>query len=766
MLKQLFYLTHRRPLPPEKPTVIQFPVIDICNSQCQMCRIWENKQGDDDLTPEQLRRGLRNPLYSEVVAVGINGGEPTLRKDLAALATVLFEELPRLRQLSLITNAYRHEEVVTRIREVSEVARRHGGRLDVMVSLDGVGEVHDRVRGKPGNFARAARVTDFLLANPAVATLRFGCTIIKENVWGLADLLDYAQSRGVYIKFRLGIPHQRLYTGGLVAPYALDEAERYHVAAFLEGVVARYETGEAQNFFYRSLIDQIRHHAPRRAGCDWQHRGATITSRGELLYCAVQSKALGRIQDADSQQLYFGNADHLREIVATKCATCVHDYNGVPPRGPYLRQFLLQVLKDLRLERTARAFYRSAPVAGLRQRMRFHRRRKALRAAAAAAPAPRGAGPVLICGWYGTETAGDKAILAGVVGALRGAGAREFAVASLHPHVTEMTCRQMPELAGVRVLDMAAAAQVAGRASLVVFGGGPLMAIEPLGDIEALFEAARRNEVPTVLAGCGVGPLGAGWLNRSLVRLLRLASHRIFRDEASRQLAARLGADTSKDAVAEDPAFAWLAQQRPPAREPQGGKVLLLGLREFPAAEYAAHLGEARAAALAANWERVVAQALLRLVRSDPALVLRPIPMCTHHHGGDDRWFFRRFLRGSPELAERVDRSLLYGELAPAQYVNEFARADAVLAMRFHSLVFANALGIPAVAIDYTLGKGKVHALAQASGVAAQSLEELSAEFLVDALQRCLAGSAARTVAPPRFESALQAVFAAATAKP
>jgi MoaA/NifB/PqqE/SkfB family radical SAM enzyme len=282
MIEQLVHLVRRRPLPPEKPIVIQFPVIDICNSQCQMCNIWKNKQ-EHDLTPDELRRGLRNPLYSEVRAVGINGGEPTLRKDLAALATVLFEELPRLRTLSLITNAYRHEEVIARIQELSDVARGHGGRLDVMVSLDGVGEVHDRVRGKPGNFVRAARVTDFLLAHPELAALRFGCTIIRENVYGLADLLDYAQARGVYIKFRLGIPHRRLYTESLVAPYALDDAERYHVAAFLEGVVARYETGDAQNFFYRSLIDQIRHGAPRRAGCDWQHRGATITSRGELL---------------------------------------------------------------------------------------------------------------------------------------------------------------------------------------------------------------------------------------------------------------------------------------------------------------------------------------------------------------------------------------------------------------------------------------------------------------------------------------------------
>ena len=75
--KTLSYLAKTRPFELEKPKVIQFPVIDICNSRCQMCKIWENKKSDD-ITPDALRAGLRNPLYSEVTGVGLNGGEPTL----------------------------------------------------------------------------------------------------------------------------------------------------------------------------------------------------------------------------------------------------------------------------------------------------------------------------------------------------------------------------------------------------------------------------------------------------------------------------------------------------------------------------------------------------------------------------------------------------------------------------------------------------------------------------------------------------------------
>ena len=51
------HLLRGRPHRLEKPIVIQFPVIDICNSCCQMCKIWENKKSND-IIAEQLRRGL------------------------------------------------------------------------------------------------------------------------------------------------------------------------------------------------------------------------------------------------------------------------------------------------------------------------------------------------------------------------------------------------------------------------------------------------------------------------------------------------------------------------------------------------------------------------------------------------------------------------------------------------------------------------------------------------------------------------------------
>lgn len=768
LYKTVRYLSRSRPFPLEKPIIIQFPVIDICNSKCQMCRIWENKRSDD-LSPEQLRTGLRNPLFSEVTGVGLNGGEPTLRKDLGQLAAVLFEELPNLHSISLITNAYNYDEVIARIKDVGQVVERHSGFLDLMISLDGFSEVHDKVRGKPGNFERAQHVIDFAQKSKLVHNVRIGCTIIKENVYGLSDLFEFCQSKGLYIKYRLGIPHQRLYTQNLLDPYALDAAEKYHIAEFLEGLITHYETSEAQKFFYRSLIDQIILEAPRKAGCDWQHRGATITSKGELLYCAVQSKVLGRITEHDSEQRYFGNEDHLKDIIRNHCGGCNHDYVGIPPRGEHAKQFVMQVANKLHAQDLLKNTYRLLFRTDRHRRQRFTANIERLRTLGDTPigwPVGGNGTRILICGWYGTETLGDKAILGGVLEALREhLGSLDVVLVSLHPYVSEMTRRQMSELKGIRIVPPEQGVQMAAQADLAVFGGGPLMAIDETGDMLAIFETAKKAGRKTLVAGCGVGPLGAEWHDEAIKKILQLADARIFRDEKSRSTAANLGVDAHADLVAEDPAFTWLAAHRQALRQtklPNTGKVLLLGLRDFPHKTYAQHLNKTARLEAMHRYETSVLDALEQLIERHPDLVIRPLPMCTNHFGDDDRWYYRRLFRGNSKLASHLDLSLLGAELAPIDYCSAFKQATAALTMRFHSVVFALGLEVPTVAIDYTLGKGKVYALAERFGVPYRSLSELDASFVVKEVSLLLEGAAPQA---PDFTPAFPAVLAATLTK-
>jgi polysaccharide pyruvyl transferase WcaK-like protein/MoaA/NifB/PqqE/SkfB family radical SAM enzyme len=742
-LKEILYLVKSRPYRLEKPIVLQFPVIDICNSKCQMCHIWKNKK-NYSISLSDLRKGIKNPLFSDVVSVGINGGEPTLRGDLSQIVELLFEEVPNLRSISLITNALNANDVVFKIKEIGSLVQKYNGTLDVMISLDGYGDLHDLIRGRVGSFVNAQKVIEFAQDSSLVSSFQVGCTIIKDNVYGLSDLLEYCRSKNIYIKYRLGIPHKRLYTENLKEPYALSFEEKYHVIEFLEGLISHYEVKFGQKFFYRSLISQIRDGAPRQAGCDWQHRGATISSSGELLYCAVQSNNLGKVYKIDSKKVYFANEDHVKDIIRTKCARCYHDYVGLPPKSQQIKHLAIRVCNLLRLSSIIRRLYKFSHLNYLRNRRRFALRLSFMKTLATqheSVNLPRNAKRVLICGWYGTETLGDKGILGGVVHALQQTfGSPEFTLVSLHPYVSEMTRLQMNELDGCQIITPQDGVRFAPAMDLVVFGGGPLMALDELADMEVIFAAARMNNVPTMLAGCGVGPIGDPWHNASLRRILSLSSLRVYRDARSKVLAADLGVESPSDEVAEDPAFTWLFNQRARLKcsPSKVHKILTLGLRDFPHDAYARHLSDGECRAAKHRYESAVIKGLECLIVQHDDLTIRPMPMCTNHFGSDDRLFYRDLFRNNDKLLNKLDTSFLNREFSPLDCCEAFSSSHVVLGMRFHSLVFSIGLNIPVVAIDYTLGKGKVHALVERFSIPYKSLVELDVDFVVDEVNRML----------------------------
>ncbi|NJP06323.1 MAG: radical SAM protein [Chloroflexaceae bacterium] len=790
-MHRIYQTARARPWPLEKPTVIQFPVNDICNAHCQMCNIWQQKL-DYQISPEQIATIMRNPLFSEVRTVGINGGEPTLRKDLDQIVTALFTHLPRLQTVSLITNALKSAMTIQRIREMGEVIRAHGGKFDVMVSLDGYGAVHDRVRGRPGNFDNAVRVIDMIQSSDLITNRRLGCTVIKENIYGLHDLLDFAIQQDIYLKYRIGIPHQRLYSQDTTEPFALTLQERYHFAVFLENLIRFYEPSENQRLFYRSLIGQIMYGRPRTAGCDWQHRGATLTSRGELLYCAVQSQTLGSALNDDPERLYWGNEPHLHDIVKNHCDTCLHDYVGIHPRSMrQLPSIYADMWKKRLIHRMKRQFLLKSRIKPLKwplkqfrdalkplRTWRTMRRRMAsvqlstnIQPIAPAMHLPaRAQQPyrVLIIGWYGTETLGDKAILGGIVQALGAAvGDIVLYVASLEPYISQVTRNQMPALHGSEIYPIKQALQQVTSMDLVIFGGGPIMTIPNVVEMLALFRRAADHGIPTILAGCGIGPIiPFSPYNQALIQLLQQASYRIYRDRQSRDLARVLGVDTHADQVAEDPSWTWLQHQcqAQPADtlKTADQPVLLLGLRDWPYRQYAADMSRAEAEQIKAHFEQEVVAALETLILRHPDLRILPFPMCTNHIGDDDRWFYRRLLRQHPTLQQAIVPGLLDGELSPAEAVQVFQSATAALTMRFHSLIFALSCGLPVVCIDYTLKRGKTSALAQRYQLPHDSLDSINRDFLITALEQQLARPhqlAPWQSRPLTFSTALQSVL-------
>lgn len=687
------------------PRVIQFPINDICNSKCQMCNIWQQKR-DYEVTPEKIKEILNNDLFRKVKAVGINGGEPTLRKDIGEVTEAVVTSLPKLNSISLITNAIIEKKVIAAIKTMAEVCNQNNVHLGVMVSLDGVGDVHDRVRGRKGNFESAVKVLNFLKKSDGlVSDYRIGCTIIKENVFGVEDLLQWCIENEIYGRFRLGVPHQRLYSDNKKEPFDINYEEKFHIANFLDYLIKHYEKDETRRFFYKSLRDQIIYNQARKAGCDWKNRGVTLTSRGELAYCAVQSKILGDAKLEDSESLYWENSDHLKDIINNKCASCNHDYEGISNRKLFVKNYIKRVISKfpIKAQKIAKKlivdvnhYYKAKNV--------LYSSRLTIRNHKELIP-----NQILICGWYGTETLGDKAILGGIINKIRSKSPNCIIhLASLEPYVSEMTSNQMKYLEISKILNVKDAKKriADGNYEKIIMGGGPLMSsVGEITKILEMFSEADKVGSEKIIWGCGIGPISQNVNTDLIKKLLNISDKIIVRDKASKLLAVnKFGLDKSIN-VSLDPAFIWIKDniKKDIKRDP---KQIMLALRDWPINEYANDIDKNTAINIKAKFEKELLEFIDTLVQSDRDYKI--IPFCMHKYatGGDDRFFYKRLLKNYPQILSRLDIT----HQTPQNDLEQFQRSAFVLAMRYHSTVFSIATETPYLSIDYTRG-GKIRGL-------------------------------------------------------
>jgi polysaccharide pyruvyl transferase WcaK-like protein/sulfatase maturation enzyme AslB (radical SAM superfamily) len=664
---------------------------DICNSRCEMCLIWKQKR-DDEISPDALRRLMSDPFFSKVSHVGVTGGEPTLRKDLPDIFEAICSTLPNLKTTSIITNAIREKAVKDRVLACAAISRKYNADFSVMVSLDGLGEVHDTVRGVKGNFESAIQCIELFTASGLTTT--FGCTITKSNAPYVDELLDWAEERKIYGRFRAADYIDRLYNNSVLNVIrSFDGIVGQHLGLFFYRLEHSYEKSAVAKKTYRNVRGMLAEGKRRQIGCAHHDKAVVLTSRGELLFCSPKSPNLGSVLTASPAKVYASNISKRREMIEKDCGSCIHDY-------PSPITFLEKVS-------FAREHRRRARIYDCNHLVKDARRLPAGRPATNLSSKK-----VLIVGWYGTETVGDKAILWAIVQRLRQRPLppESIQLASLYPFVSGWTIREMG-LKGVEVVETYTKEfeQACREVDEVVIGGGPLMDLEALNHMLYAFNSVRRNDGIAVIDGCGLGPLSNPRYVGVVQQLLRLASVVTLRDNKSVERSRSDFAITNATVVS-DPAvdFVHAAVNQSSSEAEKSTPYVACFLRDW-SSEYSAGRSKEEHGRVREDFNENLAKLLAHLT-SALELPLRLLPMHCFDVGGDDRRFGRRLaarLRPllGPEPGAKIEVSRL--PVSPFEIVAQMKHATLNVCMRFHSVVFAETLGVPYIAIDYT-GGGKI----------------------------------------------------------
>ncbi len=670
---------------PEKPLVINLNANDICNSKCTMCNIWQRKL-DIELSPEEFKTIFENDLYSEVRHVGITGGEPTLRDDLPDLYESACKKLPKLTGLSIITNAIKPKDVIAQILKVYEVCNRYQKHFSIMVSLDGYGAIHDKIRGREGNFDTAMEVINYFRTNSNIP-ISIGCTISKENVWEVDTLLDFLKRENLYGRFRLAEFIKRLYNDDRADVIRnFTEEEKFHLQCFFQKLILTFEKDETYQRTYQSIINMLGG-GKRLIACPYQSKGVVLDSRGDIHYCAPKSAKIGNALTKPADKLYKEGLAERRRILSQDCEDCVHDYHASITFDEKIRQYKNYLWRSIyKIDKLKFAsFFKSILLFNMLNKSTKYN--------------------VFIVGWYGTETVGDKAILGGIINSyISKYGNRvQFLVSSIYPFITEKSIRELKcDQAVVVPFYSFDFVKSAATADETIMGGGPLMDTNFLSIPLWAFRIAKLFKKKTYIYGCGLGPLHQPKYISAVNDILKLSDEIKLRDYKSIAYAKnKLNWNKSNISYSGDYAQFYIEQQAAAIQEKKQ-PILACFLREWTD-EYQGNYTQEEFLRIKLAFETNLSKVIKTICKENN---LKPAfyPMHSFVAGNDDRDFYRIFLSNYFKNEEYI----LYKHNARIDETIEAMKSATInLCMRFHSVLFASTLNTNFLAIDYTNG-GKI----------------------------------------------------------
>ena len=327
----IYYLGVGKPLPDN----ITISITRACQSACLTCDCgFDTRKGlikvNEELSLNEWLKIIGN-IDWKLAFLTISGGEPSMSRNLEPVA-LAFAEQTAPYFVTIPTNALTPPLVLEKVERILQKSPESVS-WHVNVSVDGIGAVHDRVRGVRGNFEKCLKtINDLLMLRSRYPNLRVGVhTVVSTyTVDQIGDTVDFFKampldnhiSEIAEERFELGT------MGRSITPY--DQYSR--IVPFLKEALGSREQGKLRRSLRRAYYDLVekwttqpsKQHLPCMAGVASCH----ITEKGLLTSCCTRWTNRGlmgnlREADYDIRKLWFTpQANKIRQSIKRQECAC------------------------------------------------------------------------------------------------------------------------------------------------------------------------------------------------------------------------------------------------------------------------------------------------------------------------------------------------------------------------------------------------------------------------------------------------------------
>lgn len=295
-----------------------------CNSRCLTCNIWMKRE--NELTLEEWDKTLAS-LGQAPYWFTISGGEPFMFSGIVELAQLAYKHCkPGI--INIPTNSIL-KTIPDKVERIATSCPE--SQLIINLSLDGVGEKHDFIRGVAGNFARfEERLEQLLDLRERLPNLTLGIHSVVStfSVGHLDELIAYADQSGAdQFITEIAEPRVELDTVGLPITPSKEE-----YSAAIDRLIAYVESKqykgmaritEAFRVEYYKLVKRILDEQDQVIDCYAGWASTQIYADGSVWPCCVRADNLGNLRDYDYdfKAIWFGEKikEVRRSIAAKEC---------------------------------------------------------------------------------------------------------------------------------------------------------------------------------------------------------------------------------------------------------------------------------------------------------------------------------------------------------------------------------------------------------------------------------------------------------------
>lgn len=316
------------------PTDVSIITTYRCQMRCKMCDIWGNPTDKkQEITAKELE------ILPTFKFVNVTGGEPFVRRDLEDIVEVLFKKSDRI---VMSTSGWHTERII-------RMAARYPN-IGIRVSIEGLAEKNDELRGRDGSFDRALRLL-LTLKEMGLKDIGYGCTVSNHNS---ADMLWlYKLSRELGMEFATAAFHNSYY-------FHKDDNEitnkREVIGNFHKLIEQLLKENTPKSwfraFFNLGLINYIRGN-PRMLPCEAGTANFFIEPYGEVYPCngleeRYWKESMGNIREAKSFDEIWNSpqAQKVREQVRTCPKNCWMVGTAAPVMKKYIKHPAMWVAKN------------------------------------------------------------------------------------------------------------------------------------------------------------------------------------------------------------------------------------------------------------------------------------------------------------------------------------------------------------------------------------------------------------------------------------